>query len=62
MDYAGIQNAKEYLGVGLSVKEIKKLSYSILDETLKKHVLEDFLGKIKQLTPIIKNRLTTYKI
>ena len=33
-------------------KEIKKLSYSIKDETLKKYVLEDFLEKIKKLTPI----------
>ena len=33
-------------------KEIKKLSYSIKDETLKKYVLEDFLEKIKRLTPI----------
>jgi len=33
-------------------KEIKSLSYSIQDETLKKYVLEDFLGKIKKLTPI----------
>jgi len=33
-------------------KEIKKLSYSIQDETLKKYVLEDFLAKIKKLTPI----------
>ena len=32
-------------------KEIKKLSYSIHDETLKKYVLEDFLEKIKMLTP-----------
>ena len=32
-------------------KEIKKLSYSIKDETLKKYVLEDFLEKIKRLTP-----------
>ena len=31
-------------------KEIKKLSYSIQDETLKKYVLEDFLEKIKKLT------------
>ena len=28
-------------------KEIKKLSYSIKDETLKKYVLEDFLKKLK---------------
>ena len=33
-------------------KEIKKLAYSIQDETLKKYVLEDFLEKIKMLTPI----------
>ena len=33
-------------------KEIKRLSYSIQDETLKKYVLEDFLEKIKRLTPI----------
>jgi DNA primase len=33
-------------------KEIKKLSYSIQDETLKKYVLEDFLENIKKLTPI----------
>ena len=32
-------------------KEIKSLSYSIKDETLKKYVLEDFLEKIKKLTP-----------
>ena len=33
-------------------KDIKKLCYSIKDETLKKYVLEDFLEKIKRLTPI----------
>ena len=38
-------------------KEIKKLSYSIQDETLKKYVLEDFLEKIKTLTPIQSSRL-----
>jgi DNA primase len=32
-------------------KEIKKLCYSIEDETLRKYVLEDFLEKIKKLTP-----------
>ena len=37
-------------------KEIKKLSYSIQDETLKKYVLEDFLEKIKRLTPIQTSR------
>ena len=33
-------------------KQIKNLSYSIQDETLKKYVLEDYLEKIKKLTPI----------
>ena len=37
-------------------KEVKKLSYSIQDETLKKYVLEDFLEKIKKLTPIQSSR------
>jgi len=37
-------------------KEIKSLSYSIQDETLKKYVLEDFLEKIKRLTPIQSSR------
>ncbi len=37
-------------------KEIKKLCYSIKDETLKKYVLEDFLGQIKKLTPIQNTR------
>jgi DNA primase len=37
-------------------KEIKNLSYSIKDETLKKYVLEDFLEKIKKLTPIQTSR------
>ena len=37
-------------------KEMKKLSYSIQDETLKKYVLEDFLEKIKKLTPIQTSR------
>ena len=32
-------------------KEIKKLSYSIKDEILKKYVLEDFLEKLNRLTP-----------
>ena len=37
-------------------KEIKSLSYSIQDETLKKYVLENFLEKIKKLTPIQSSR------
>ncbi len=37
-------------------KEIKKMCYLIKDETLKKYVLEDFLEKIKKLTPIQSKR------
>ncbi len=37
-------------------KQIKKLCYSIKDETLKKYVLEDYLEKIKNLTPIQSTR------
>ena len=37
-------------------KTIKKLCYSIQDETVKKYVLEDFLEKIKRLTPIQSTR------
>ena len=33
-------------------KKIKSLCYSIKDETLKKYILEDFLSKLKDLTPI----------
>ncbi len=33
-------------------KEIKRMCYLIKDETLKKYVIEDFLEKIKKLTPI----------
>ncbi|RPH02640.1 MAG: DNA primase [Candidatus Pelagibacter sp. TMED153] len=39
-------------------KEIKRLSYSIQDETLKKYVLEDFLEKIKRLTPNQNSKLS----
>ncbi len=37
-------------------KQIKSLSYSIQDEILRKYVLEDFLEKIKKLTPIQSSR------
>jgi len=33
-------------------KEIKRLCYTIKDETLRKYILEEFLEKIKSLTPI----------
>ena len=41
-------------------KEIKKICYSIKDETLKKYVLEDFLEKIKDLTPIQSSQKTYF--
>ena len=41
-------------------KEIKLLSYSIKDEILKKYVLEDYLGKIKNLTPIQSSKQSLY--
>ncbi len=37
-------------------KEIKKIIYSIRDETLKKYLLESFLEKIKNLTPLQASR------
>ena len=42
-------------------KEIKKLCYSIKDETLKKYVLEDFLEKIKKLTPLQSTRYSSQR-
>jgi DNA primase len=33
-------------------KKVKSLCYAIKDEVLKKHILEDFLSKLKDLTPI----------
>ena len=37
-------------------KKIKALCYSIKDETLRKYILEEFLEKIKNLTPIQNNK------
>ena len=48
-------------------KKIKSLCYSIKDETLKKYILEEFLEKIKDLTPLqrvnrsFKNNKSYYK-
>ena len=44
-------------------KKIKSICFSIKDETLKKYVLEDFLDKIKNLTPIqnFKKSFSPYK-
>ena len=50
--YLGKINQNNPYEISKFEKEIKKLTYSIQDETLKKYVLEDFLEKIKKLTPI----------
>ena len=44
-------------------KEIKKKCYAIKDETLKKYILEDFLERIKNLTPLqnFKKNFKKYK-
>jgi len=44
-------------------KKIKSVCYAIKDETLKKYILEDFLSKLKGLTPIqnLKKVFTPYK-
>ncbi len=45
-------NQKNPYEIAKFEKDIKKLCYSIKDETLKKYVLEDFLEKIRKLTPL----------
>ena len=49
-------NRKNPFEISKFEKEIKRLCFSIKDETLKKYVLEDFLEKIKNLTPIQSNK------
>ena len=45
-------NRKDPFAISKFEKEIKKVCFSIKDETLKKYILEDFLEKIKELTPL----------
>ena len=54
--YLGAIDQNNPFEVSKFEKEIKRLSYSIQDETLRKYVLEDFLEKIKKLTPIQTSR------
>ena len=42
-------------------KQIKKLCYTIKDETLKKHVMENFLDQIRRLTPIQNKKEKYYR-
>ena len=44
-------NANNPFEISKFEKDIKKLAYSIKDETLKKYVLEDFLKKLNKLIP-----------
>ena len=48
-------NRKNPFEISKFEKEIKKLCYSIKDETLRKYVLEEFLDEIKKLTPLQSN-------
>ena len=48
-------NFRDPFEVSKFEKQIKKLCYSIQDEVLKKYIIEDFLNKIKNLTPLQNN-------
>ena len=50
--YSNKININDPFAVSKFEKEIKKLCYLIKDETLRKYILEDYLEKIKNLTPI----------
>tara|TARA_B110000881_G_C18562403_1_gene510607 strand:- start:717 stop:1778 length:1062 start_codon:yes stop_codon:yes gene_type:complete len=53
-------NKKDPYAISKFEKEIKKICYSIKDEVLKKYILEDFLNKIKSLTPIQNSKKTYF--
>jgi DNA primase len=50
--YLSEVNANNPFEISKFEKKIKSLCYAIKDETLKKYILEDFLSKLKGLTPI----------
>jgi DNA primase len=54
--YSDKINISDPYAVSKFEKEIKKLCYSIKDETLRKYILEDFLEKIRSFTPIQNNK------
>ena len=60
--YLSEVNTKNPFEISKFEKKIKSLCYAIKDETLKKYILEDFLNKLKDLTPIqnFKNFFTPY--
>ena len=39
-------------------KQMRKLCFSIKDDTLKKYILEDFLSKINKLTPNVNSKIS----
>ncbi len=61
--YSDKINKNDPFAISKFEKEIKRICYSIKDETLKKYILEDFLLKIKELTPIqnIKKNFQSYQ-
>ena len=50
--YSYIMDRSNPFAISKFEKKIKSLCYTIKDETLKKYILEDFLEKIRSLTPI----------
>ena len=50
--YSSNINKNDPFAISKFEKEIKKLCFSIKDETLRKYILEEFLVKIKNFTPI----------
>ena len=51
-EYASKVEKNNPFAISKFEKEIKKMCFSIKDETLRKYILEDFLEKIKSLTPL----------
>ncbi len=49
-------NKKDPFAISKFEKKIKQLSYTIKDETLRKHILESFLEKMSNFTPIQSTR------
>ena len=55
LTYSKNINFRDPFEVSKFEKQIKKLCHSIKDEVLKKYITEDFLNKIKDLTPLQNN-------
>ena len=61
--YSNQINIKDPYSITKFEKTLKNLCYSIKDSTIKKYILEEFLDRIKNLTPIqnLKNNVYSYK-